>query len=325
MVQDKLGTGLNQWVVVLLFLLNALTVIVTIYKVYYLYTELPKAVNSTALSVQGVATRNPLDNDLSVHRKSIERYFYLVAVIPMFVSFISHYGARFPQQSLYIYPAMTLFIGIAYLMFIKMMIISCDGLENLKNILRYQEDECMSCKDKKCYKKCCKRLCCKVFLRKDAYRGLIQRIWLCSLVLAKPCLNYTSLFLRHFESPEAEQYIGALIKVLTVCTSIIPMQVMKSLYCTLLPHSRLQRPEVKMTYVSILAPMVQLQDSIVSLLFGSVGGLGLGDIDGKDQTTVIYGIILGIEMLIFSFFIVKYAFNPNDLRLWSYSKSLMEP
>ena len=63
---------------------------------------------------------------------------------------------------------------------------------------------------------------------------------------------------------------------------------------------------------------------LVGLIFNSLEVSKFGDIDSAYDWIIAYGIILGIEMLIFSIFIVKYAFNPKDLSLWTYSKHLME-
>ena len=71
--------------------------------------------------------------------------------------------ARYPHESIWIFPGMNIAIAIAYLLFIRMLIISCDGWQKIKCILINEKDECKSYIP--CYNKCVKKIFCTCFLR----------------------------------------------------------------------------------------------------------------------------------------------------------------
>ena len=316
-------TELERWVIMLLFSLNGITFIITVSNVWYLLKTLPKIENREWDSNNKVISNIEQDE----YRRSIEKYFYFIAIIPLFVSFTCHYGARFPGESIWIFPGMNIIIAIAYLLFIRMMIISCDGWITIQHRFIQQQDRCASCQGRKIYEKCCKTCCCKLFLRENAYLGLKQRVWFCFLIMLKPLVNYASAYFEYdYGSEYQRKYFQFLVRTLTICTTFIPKQNMVSFHQTLLPYTRLRNSTRKRKFVSFLAPICQIQQGLVGLLFNAIGDVNwFGDIHDKYDWVVGYGILLCIEMLIFSIFITRYAFDPKDLRLWTYSESMIQP
>ena len=143
---------LDYWVIILLFSLNGLTFIITIFNLFYLHNTFPKIENRAWDSNYKKTMDNLVSNiEQDQYRQAIEKYFYFIAIIPLFVSFTCHYGARFPGESVWIFPGMNIIIAIAYLLFIRMMIISCGGWINVEAQLYPQKDECHSCKNKRIY------------------------------------------------------------------------------------------------------------------------------------------------------------------------------
>eukprot|EP01084_Bolivina_argentea_P156346 272466_1 len=319
--------ALDKWVIILLFTLNSITALITFYNLWYLYKTLPKIEDRAWNSETHKTMENVVEiqeMEICIYRKSIEKYFYLITIIPLFVSIACHYGARFPAESVWIFPGMNITIAIAYLFFIRMMILSCDGWSNVENILTQQKDECNSMKHRPIYNKCCKSLCCKLCLKKNAYKGLRQRIYFCYLIMLKPMVNYATAYFEYdYGTTYNQKYIQFIVRILTILTTFIPMQNMKSFHCTLLPYTRLRRSTIKRKFVSFLAPLCQIQQGLVGLIFNLWTFGGFGNVETKYDWCVAYGIILCCEMLIYSLFIRK-AFDPKDLRLWQYSESFIK-
>ena len=323
---------LSTWISDLLFILNILTFIVTIFNLIYLRYKVPNITNRswnsvTRRSVISIASAEEFRGlNTYFYRKAIEKYFYFISIIPLFVSISCHFGARYPHESIWIFPGMNIVIAIAYLLFIRMLIISCDGWEKIKCILINEEDECKSYIP--FYKTCIKKIFCKCFLRKNAFIGLKQRMYLCLLIMLKPVVNYIVAYWEYDKSSftNSNIYLSYFFKFLALLTTVIPLKCMESFHCALLPHTRLRRSTIKRVFISFLSPIVQLQQTIMSIAFNIFhfdDDISFGNIEAKYEWTVIYGLLLSIEMLIFSL-ITIYPFNPKDLRLWQYSESLLK-
>lgn len=263
----------------------------------------------------------------SRYRSGIQKYFYVVSVIPCCVSYAGHYGARFPEEASWIFPGMNIAIGIGFLAFIRMMVMSCEGWSEIKKELIKKPDECESMKNRPIYGKCCRKCCCKpFFLKENAYEGLKQRILFCCLILVKPIINYIAAIFEidYHTDDKDEKIVAYALKALTMFTTFIPLNVMKSFHASLLPYTRLRRSGIKRTLVGILAPVCQLQEVIVQFVWAHwVKPNRFPGVDDTYAWCCAYGIILVIEMTIISSIITFVAYRPKDLRLWEYSQSFL--
>lgn len=162
---------LEGWVKGLLWTLNGFTAIITILNLLYLRLEFPRVkdlpsknqlessmLESTqsmindygkmSISAFSELSQSTLDSmsrsrvvrsdtfierhrGRSQYRGRIQKYFYVVSTIPCFVSFAGHYGAAYPEDASWIFPTMNIAIGIGFLAFIRMMVMSCEGWQVL--------------------------------------------------------------------------------------------------------------------------------------------------------------------------------------------------
>lgn len=285
--------ALAPWVKIMLWVLNVITTIITIANVIYLRRQFPKVkdipskgllessmssmsskiVNGTIRDIESLTDSiNSLQQEKmarsesffrrqSEYRSGIQKYFYVVSVIPCCVSYAGHYGARFPEEASWIFPGMNIAIGIGFLAFIRMMVMSCEGWQEIRKELIKKPDECESMKGRPIYRKCCKKCCCKpFFLKENAYEGLKQRILFCCLILVKPIINYiAAIFEIDYHSSDKDQKIVAYaLKALTMFTTFIPLNVMKSFHASLLPYTRLRRSGIKRTLVGVLGMLLYI-------------------------------------------------------------------
>eukprot|EP01084_Bolivina_argentea_P014111 26383_1 len=325
---------LLPWVSILLFALNGVTGLITAFNLLYLYKKFPKVKNrgwnlrkqqTTKLTSphallidQKESSDTELMKDVRFNRVTIQVYFYIVSSIPFGVSCICHLGVIYPLEAIWVFPAMNILIASAYLSFIQMMIMSCDGLKNLKKYLIEKPDECASKAGNCLFKRC---------LQSNAAEGALLRGRLCILIVVKPILNYITAYFQYFHGDEMERTaLSYILKVLTMFTTFIPIQAMKSFHLQLLPYTRMRRSVVKRNVVSFLSPICQLQEVVVTLLFniGAMYGFKVGEIGREYRWIIGYGLLLTFEMLICSILIVWYAFRPQDLRLWQYHESLLK-
>eukprot|EP01084_Bolivina_argentea_P086427 156213_1 len=358
--------ALADWAKLLLWTLNGLTTIITICNVIYLRKTFPKVkdipskeiledsmsnlghklVNKNINDIIDLTESLSLQNSLmqeqnnsaviredsfirrqSRYRGGIQKYFYVVSVIPCCVSYAGHYGARFPEDASWIFPGMNIAIGIGFLAFIRMMVMSCEGWNEIKKELIIKPDECESCKTRPMYKKCCRKCCCKpFFLKENAYEGIKQRILFCCLILVKPVINYIAVVFEidYHSSTKDQRLVAYAMKTLTMFTTFIPLNVMRSFHGQLLPYTRLRRSGIKRTLVGFLAPVCQLQEVCIQFIWARWAPPGFEGIDDKYKWCCIYGIILVVEMTIISMIITFVAYRPKDLRLWEYSESFLK-
>ena len=327
------------WISILLFTLNGTTALITLLNLLYLYHKFPKIKSrgwdlvqqhttdlnaSKALLIdEDDATDMELMKEVDFNRKIIQTYFYIVVLIPFGVSSVCNIAIFYPHYALWIFPAMNILIAGAYISFLQMMIMSCDGLKNLKKYFMDKPDECVS--NNKCM------ICCNLCLKSNAWYGLVQRARLCGLIVIKPILNYITAYFQYFYGSKIEKTVLAFsLKILTLFTTLIPLNAMKSFHAHLLPITRMRRSTIKQYFISFLSPICQLQEVIVTLLFhitpiNDLFELNNGNqVDRKYRWFIGYAILLAIEMLICSILIVAVAFRPEDLRLWQYRESLLQ-
>ena len=201
-------TSVDSWISLLLFTLNGATALVTLINVLYLYQKFPTVKNrgwdlarqhttdlnaSRALLIDQNEKNNiELMKEVNFNRKVIQTYFYIVALIPFGVSSVCNLAIFYPFHAIWIFPAMNILISVAYISFLQMMIMSCDGLKNLKKYLMDKPDECASMKHSGQKGVCL--ICCKLCLKSNAWYGVIQRARLCALIVIKPILNYITAY-----------------------------------------------------------------------------------------------------------------------------------
>ena len=302
--------SLYPWVTVIFWIMNISTFIITILNIFYLYKYLPNKKNE--------------DNNTYIYRQSICKYYYIITIIPVLVSGVCHYGAIYPAVSIWIYPAMNIMVAISWILFLRVMVLSCDGWSNIEKILSEQQDECPSCLKRKCYLKCGKKLFCKLCLRGNAYLGLERKGHLCYLIMLKPIANYSSnyfLYGPHYGS-SFYLYLSTIMRIIMAFTTIVAKQNMVSLHLTLLPYTRLKKSLRKRKFVGFLSPIIQLQQLVFGLIFDYVYFKGFGDIQQKYTSVIGFGIFLCFEMLICSVFVTKCIFNPEELKLWDDERSV---
>eukprot|EP01083_Nonionella_stella_P016328 45625_1 len=353
-------TALADWVKLLLWILNLFTTIITLFNLYYLKTTFPKVkdipskqsiedsisimshklmdsnfedimdmTHSLDISEAHSERRTRLDSFMhrqSRNRSEIQKYFYVVSIIPCCVSYAGHYGARFPEDASWIFPGMNIAIGIGFLAFIRMMVKSCEGWHQIRKELIQNADECDSCKARPMYGKCCRRCCCKpCFLKENAYEGLKQRILICCLILVKPVINYIEVIFEidYHSTTKDQRIISYTLRSLTMFTTFIPLNVMRSFHATLLPYTRVRRTAIKRTLVAFLAPVCQIQEVCVQFIWAHWNIAGFDGIEDKYRWCCAYGMILVVEMTIVSCLITFVAYRPKDLRLWEYSESFL--
>eukprot|EP00483_Globobulimina_turgida_P001642 UN01644 len=120
-----------------------------------------------------------------------------------------------------------------------------------------------------------------------------------------------------------KQMVAYALKALTMFTTFIPLNVMRSFHGALLPYTRVRRSSIKRTLVGILAPVCQLQEVCIQFVWGHWDIAGFDGIDDKYKWCCAYGIILVIEMTFISMIITFVAYRPKDLRLWEYSEAFL--
>eukprot|EP01084_Bolivina_argentea_P207768 354425_1 len=256
--------ALESWVKVLLYICNGITSFMTFCNVIYLrrtfrgvnaFFENKSLDSEQTMDFQRNIKSESAFQQRSNFRHRIQRYFFIVSVIPLCVSICGHYGARFPEQALWIFPGMNIAIGIGFLSFLQIMIMSCEGWGEIKQELIKRPDECPSCRKRPIYKKCLKRCCCKVFfLKENAFEGLKQRMGFCCLIMVKPIINYVAaVFEFDYHTDDKDQKIVTYaFSALVMFTTFIPLNVMRSFHQTLLPYTRLRRSSIKRTFIAFL-------------------------------------------------------------------------
>ena len=149
--------SLYPWVTVIFWIMNVSTFIITILNILYLYKYLPKMQQMVIERNNGQNEDNTsltkTNSETYIYRQSICKYYYIITIIPVLVSGVCHYGAIYPAVSIWIYPAMNIMVAISWILFLRVMILSCDGWANIEKILSEQQDECPSCLKRKCYLK----------------------------------------------------------------------------------------------------------------------------------------------------------------------------
>jgi len=351
---------LEDWVKTLLWTLNGFTTIITVMNLMYLRSAFPKVVDipsRNALETSISSTAHSLVHQMGIssfprlsqsslnggrrsvlrtesfieshrgrspHRGRIQKYFYIVSCIPCCVSYAGHYGARFPEDASWIFPGMNIAIGIGFLAFIRMMVMSCEGWQEIKRELLLKPDECASMRGRPLYRKCCRTCCCKpLFLKENAYEGLKQRILFCCLILVKPLINYAeAMFEIDYHSSDRNEVVYSL-KALCFVTTFVPLNVMRSFHGSLLPYTRLRRSGIKRFMIAFLAPVCQIQELIVNFVWGHADIRGFEGIEDRYRWNCAYGIILVIEMAFVSLVITSWAYRPKDLRLWEYPEHFL--
>eukprot|EP01084_Bolivina_argentea_P275010 468889_1 len=141
------------------------------------------------------------------NKNRVITYFKITPWTPLFIAYISFYGAIFPENAIWIIPFQNIVIGLYFLMYIKMLIISCDGWFIIQHYLEPEKDRC--CLRKNSHKmrinhrhsmkspqrhnnkaKCC--------IRSNAYLGLRCKIKICYIILLKPILNYITAYFQYY-------------------------------------------------------------------------------------------------------------------------------
>eukprot|EP01084_Bolivina_argentea_P014113 26386_1 len=323
---------LLPWVSILLFALNGVTGLITAFNLLYLYKKFPKVKNrgwnlrkqqTTKLTSphallidQKESSDTELMKDVRFNRVTIQVYFYIVSSIPFGVSCICHLGVIYPLEAIWVFPAMNILIASAYLSFIQMMIMSCDGLKNLKKYLIEKPDECASKAGNCLFKRC---------LQSNAAEGALLRGRLCILIVVKPILNYITAYFQYYYNMI---FISYVLKILSVFTTIIPIMLVLYIHDLLKPYSKISNTNIKLMVVIFLSPICQLQQALISFLFDmevipKSNGFINSDLELKYDWPCLYGIIICVEMLMVCIIIIWKVFPADDLVLWDKLDALM--
>ena len=239
---------------------------------------------------------------LSMWRTQVIQYFYIIAIVPMLIAFPAHYGAQFPSHSIWIFPALDIVVTIAFLTFMRMMVLSCDGMEVIQFYLESQEDTGAKFK---CGKK------------KNAFLGFKSRLKYCYLLVVKPLIDYIfSYFEYYYGTPHFQSGLRIGLKFAIMICTFLPVRGIKMFHESLRKFSRMKRTNVKTNFVACLAPGVQIQQLLIAVLFDFVAVPGFDHVDDKFRWCCLYGMLLCFEMTLFALFVTWSVFNPSDLMLW---------
>eukprot|EP01084_Bolivina_argentea_P257050 432967_1 len=307
---------LDDWQTWTLTILNITTFILTICNLIYLRRNMPKAHtpqinqhNKPLLHELPSASLPPLRRQKSIEsiylsqwRNKVIYFFYIMPLIPMLLAFASHYGAQYPEQSIWIFPALDIIVVFAFLSFMKMIILSCDGMHVLRFYLEPLEDTSAKCK---CGKK------------SNAYIGFKKRFKFAYLIIIKPIVDYTFSYFEYFYgNTNFENTFRYTLKLLIIICTCFPATGIKMFHHSCYKYSRMKRTNIKTNFIVYLAPGVQLQQLLISFLFNINIIPGFDNVKQKFRWCCLYGMIMCFEMVIFASMVSFFVFNPNDLMLW---------
>eukprot|EP01083_Nonionella_stella_P021390 59337_1 len=319
------------------------------------YSLQPSRCNSTACnSTISINTSVTPNSQLYYRRESVNKklvigYFYIIVWIPLFISLISFYGVLFPNNVMFILPFLNIVTGVVFLVFIQMLILSSDGWYVIQHYLESERDlcchGCMGIGSKNRAHKIrihtrsslikqhtrsphrvrnTKRRCC---IQANAYQGLKCKIKLCYLILLKPLLNYGTAYFQYVENVV---FLANMCHVIGVFTCVIPIICMDMIHEILKPYTKIGHTHIKMMSVVCLAPLCQLQQSLIAFLFhwGIVTESNCNVVINntlavKDQWPCLYGVVICWEMVFISIIITWKAFPVHDLVIWDKLDTLM--
>ena len=318
--------SLDDWQTWTLTIINSLTFIITMINIIYLCKNMPKAHHPHLQKANDNEAENEKKDEdhpsfihsssvptlhrqksiqsvlLSVWRTQVIQYFYIIAIIPMLIAYPAHYGAQYPSKSIWIFPALDIIVTIAFLTFMRMLIISCDGIQVIQFYLESKED--LNARFK-CGKK------------GNAFLGWKSRMKYCYLIVIKPLIDYIfSYFEYYYGSPHFQNGLRIGLKIAIIICTFFPVRGLKMFHGSLEKYSRMKRTNIKTNFVTCLAPGIQIQQLLISFLFNFNAIPGFDHINKDFQWCALYGMILCFEMMLFAIFVTYAVFNPIDLCLW---------
>eukprot|EP00483_Globobulimina_turgida_P007198 UN07212 len=120
-----------------------------------------------------------------------------------------------------------------------------------------------------------------------------------------------------------QRIVAYAMQTLTMFTTFIPLNVMRSFHDALLPYTRVRRSGIKRALVGVLAPVCQIQEFCIHFVWMHWDIKGFEGINDTYKWCCVYGVVLVVEMTFISLIITFVAYRPNDLRLWEYPESFL--
>eukprot|EP01083_Nonionella_stella_P270972 917839_1 len=303
--------ALHDWQTWTLVALNFTTLVITVINYVYLCKKMPiahhpmpkspnpqlKDITSAPLLRRQSSIQSML---LSGWRTRVIYYFYIMPAIPLLVSYVAHYGAQYPYHSIWIFPGLDIVVAIAFLSFMNMMIVSCDGMSVIRFYLEPREDNYLY--------KCCRK--------PNAWLGFISRFKWKYLIVMKPLVDYTLSYFEYFHgSAQFQQGVRVPLKVIIILCTALPVKGMQLFHKQCYKLSRMKRTHSKTNFVVCLAPGIQLQQLLIALWFSFEAVPGFENVKDRFRWCCFYGMLLCLEMVVFAAF-VTFVFHPSDLLLW---------
>ena len=95
------------------------------------------------------------EEEIERNKVYVRRFFKSIILIPFAMSLICNAGAQYPTYAIWIITSFNLVLAIQFVLYLKMIVLSCDGWDTMKHILYNEEDACPT--NPRCFCKCCKR------------------------------------------------------------------------------------------------------------------------------------------------------------------------
>lgn len=305
--------SLEDWATWTMTILNSLTFIITIINIFYLCRNMPKAHHPKDKDIEKSHLQHSVSAPVLHRQKSVQsvllsewrnrvfQYFYIISLIPMLIAYPAHYGAQYPSKSIWIFPALDIIVTIAFLSFMQMLIISCDGMMVIQFYLESQQDTVAKFK---CGKK------------ENGYLGFKSRLKLCYLIVIKPLIDYIfSYFEYYYGTPNFQNGLRISLRLCLIICTFVPVRGIRMFHESLKKYSRMKRTKAKTNFITCLAPGIQIQQLFISFLFNFDIPF-FKNVDAKFRWCCLYGMLICFEMTIFALFVTLNVFNPKDLMLW---------
>jgi len=235
----------------------------------------------------GLRKRGISSND-GADIKSMITLYYWILMCPLFVSTVADLAADIPRFGAWIYFVVQIVVAMYFKMFLGLMVVSSGGWRRLRAILTSQSDATK---------------CWWFFLRcRNAWRGLLQRYWMCQLIFFKPLGSFTTAAyheLRHDDSQSTLVFVLNMVEC--VCT-VIPMVGIAMFSYTLRKKGMiaLKHTIAKVAVIRVLTPITQFAQTILEVSVGRGKIKGSTDFSPMQLAHRMLSFVLSVSMLVVS-------------------------
>ncbi|ETO25305.1 hypothetical protein RFI_11831 [Reticulomyxa filosa] len=103
-------------------------------------------------------------------------------------------------------------------------------------------------------------------MRDNAWNGMQYRQWFCYLIFVKPFVAYAQSFVQLAENKDDEnKALLLIVRMLVMLCTIVPAQAISCFTNTLSNLSGMQRYRAKLAVIQLLAPLLQIQQTVIGL------------------------------------------------------------